>query len=99
GGLPEARPLRNTTDFLVVSEKDGWMHAYRISRDGKETLLTRGDMDAVSIAGVDETGSLLYFIASPENATQRYLYRSSLDGRGSPERVTPRGLAGSNTYD
>ena len=98
GGLTEARPLRKGAEFLVMSEKDGWMHAYRIATGGGETLVTRGDMDALSVAGVDETGGWIYFIASPENATERYLYRSPLDGRGNPERVTPRTFAGSNSY-
>jgi dipeptidyl-peptidase 4 len=98
GGLTEARPLRQGAEFLVMSEKDGWMHAYRIAKDGRETLVTRGDMDALSVAGIDENGGWVYFIASPENATQRYLYRSPLDGRGNPERVTPRTFAGSNSY-
>jgi dipeptidyl-peptidase-4 len=41
--------------FLWTSEKDGWRHIYRISRDGgKQTLLTRGDFDA-DFAAVDET--------------------------------------------
>jgi dipeptidyl-peptidase 4 len=98
GGLPEARPLHNGADFLVTSEKDGWMHAYRVTRDGRETLVTRGDMDAVSVAGVDEKAGWLYFVASPGNATQRYLYRAPLDGRANPERVTPRTFTGSNSY-
>ena len=35
--------------FVLVSEKDGWRHAYLISRDGrKETLLTRGAHDIVT---------------------------------------------------
>jgi dipeptidyl-peptidase 4 len=51
GGLPEALPLREASEFLVLSEKDGWMHAYRIARDGGERLVTRGAMDALSIAG------------------------------------------------
>ena len=42
-----------------------------------------------SVAGLDEAGGWIYFIASPDNATQRYLYRSKLDGTGTPERVTP----------
>jgi dipeptidyl-peptidase-4 len=98
GGLPEARPLRGGAEFLVTSEKDGWMHAYRVARDGRETLITRGDMDAVSISGVDEQNGWLYFIASPENTTQRCLYRAPLDGHANPERVTPRTFAGSNAY-
>src|SRR5262245_5008728 len=98
GGLPGARPLHGGAEFLATSEKDGWMHAYRVARDGKETLITRGDMDAISIAGVDEKNGCVHFIASPENATQRYLYRAPLAGGANPERVTPRTFAGSNAY-
>jgi dipeptidyl-peptidase-4 len=98
GGLPEAIPVRNGAEFLVSSEKDGWMHAYRISRDGRATLVTRGAMDAIAIAGADEKSGSVYVIASPENATERYLYRAPLDGQGDPVRVTPREFAGSNSY-
>jgi dipeptidyl-peptidase-4 len=98
GGLPEAHPLRNGTQFLVTSEKDGWMHAYRVDRDGRETLITRGDLDAIAIAGVDEKNGWVYFIASPDNPTQRYLYRAPLDAQAAPTRITPRALAGSNSY-
>jgi len=98
GGLPEARPLAAGGGFLVTSEKDGWMHAFRVARDGRETLVTRGAMDAIAVSGVDEKRGLVYFIASPENATQRYLYRAPLDGSATPERVTPASFTGSNSY-
>jgi dipeptidyl-peptidase 4 len=98
GGLPEAHPIRDGAEFLAVTEKDGWMHIYRVGRDGRETLVTRGNMDAIGIAGLDEKAGWLYFIASPENATQRYLYRAPLDGRSDPVRVTPREFAGTNSY-
>jgi dipeptidyl-peptidase-4 len=98
GGLPEARPLTGGTAFLVTSEKDGWMHAYRVARSGRETLVTRGAMDAIAIAGTDEKRGWVYFIASPENPTQRYLYRAPLDGTSNPERVTPSSFSGSNSY-
>jgi dipeptidyl-peptidase 4 len=99
GGLPEARPIHSGSEFLVVSEKDGWMHVYRVALDGRETLVTRGNMDASDISGVDEKGGWLYFIASPRNATQRYLYRAPLDGTSDPVRVTPETFAGTNTYN
>jgi dipeptidyl-peptidase-4 len=98
GGLPEARPLRSGGEFLVTSEKDGWMHSYRVTRDGRETLVTHGAMDALAVAGVDEKRDLLYVVASPANATQRYLYSAALDGSADPERVTPASFAGSNGY-
>jgi dipeptidyl-peptidase 4 len=99
GGLPEAQPIRAGAEFLVVSEKDGWMHVYRVGRDGHETLITRGSMDASGVSGVDERGGWLYFIASPQNATQRYLYRAPLDGSSDPVRVTPATFDGTNTYN
>ena len=43
----------------------------------------------MQISLVDEKNNLLYFMASPENATQAYLYRCRLDGKGKAERVTP----------
>ncbi|HHY86680.1 MAG TPA: S9 family peptidase [Verrucomicrobia bacterium] len=85
--------------LIYHSERDGWRHAYAISRDGDALLITTGNFDMVSIAGIDEAGGWLYYIASPENATQRYLYRSRLDGTGAPERITPRDMPGTHSYD
>ncbi|MGE5757745.1 MAG: DPP IV N-terminal domain-containing protein, partial [Sideroxydans sp.] len=99
GGLPEAQPIHDGHQFLAVSEKDGWMHVWAIDRSGHETLVTRGAMDTAGIEGVDEKGGWLYFIASPDNATQRYLYRSPLDGSADPVRVTPTNFVGVNSYN
>jgi dipeptidyl-peptidase-4 len=99
GGLPEAQPIHEGQQFLAISEKDGWMHVWAIDRSGHETLVTRGAMDATGIDGVDEKGGWLYFIGSPDNATQRYLYRSPLDGSADPVRVTPGNFVGANTYN
>jgi dipeptidyl-peptidase-4 len=97
-GLPKAMPIRNGAEFVVMTERDGWMHAYRVTRDGKLTAVTRGNIDVVALAGVDEAAGSLYFIASPQNATQRYLYRAPLDGSADPVRVTPSMFSGSNSY-
>ncbi|MBS1606624.1 MAG: DPP IV N-terminal domain-containing protein, partial [Bacteroidetes bacterium] len=76
-------------EFLWVTEKDGWRHIYRVSRDGrKETLVTKGDYDIIRVSLVDEKNNMVYFIASPQNATQKYLFRTRLDGRGRAERLT-----------
>jgi dipeptidyl-peptidase-4 len=85
--------------LLFESEDDGWRHAYAISRDGDAHLITTGGFDLVSITSVDRTNGWLYYTASPENATQRYLYRSRLDGSGQPQRVTPTNQPGTHTYN
>jgi dipeptidyl-peptidase-4 len=69
-------------DFIWVSEKDGWRHIYKISRDGKtETLITKGNYDIESIKCIDEANNYIYFMASPSNATQLYLYRIRIDNK------------------
>jgi dipeptidyl-peptidase 4 len=86
--------------FLWLSERDGWRHAYLISRDGaKVQLLTPGPYDVMGLAGEDEKNGDLYFYASPENATQKYLFRTKLDGSGKAERVSPLSQLGTHEYD
>jgi dipeptidyl-peptidase-4 len=55
-------------------------------------------MDVISLARFVESSSDLYFIASPENATRDYLYRTSLNG-GAPERITPADQPGTHRYN
>ena len=92
--------INNGKDFLWVSEKDGWRHLYRVSRDGKkETLITKGNYDIDKTNGIDEKNNYVYFMASPNNATQLYLYRVKLDGSGSLEMVSQPGLQGTHDYN
>lgn len=91
--------LDNMKYFTWTSEKDGWLHLYKVSRDGKDMkLITKGDFDVVSINCIDPIGGYVYYITSPDNFTQRYLYRSRLDGKGDAERVSPAGMAGQHSY-
>ncbi|MCK4764935.1 MAG: S9 family peptidase [Candidatus Aminicenantes bacterium] len=85
--------------FTFVSEKDGWKHVYRVSRNGEKVkAITPGDFDVISIEGIEKKGGWLYYIASPQNAAQRYLYRSRLDGTGKAERITPANQPGTHGY-
>jgi dipeptidyl-peptidase-4 len=95
----DARWLENGTDFIWKSERSGWRHIYKISRDGTNVLnLTDGAFDITDIQAVDEKNGWVYFIASPDDVAQRYLYRSKLDGTLSNQRVTPEEFSGSNRY-
>ena len=86
--------------FVWISERDGWRHAYTISRDGKAVqLLTPGEFDIADVIQVDAKGGWLYYSASPENPTQRYLYRARLDGSGAMERLSPMGQFGTHSYN
>jgi len=113
--VDEVRWIDKGRAFLWISERDGWRHVFRVPRtaaratsgtDGNgngessaATLITRVDADVTEIVGVDDAQGWLYVIASPTNPTQRYLYRSKLDGTGTPERVTPADQPGTHSYD
>ncbi len=85
--------------FTWSSERDGWLHLYKVSRDGNEIqLITKGDFDVVNIARIDAKGGYVYYIASPDNFTQRYLYRSRIDGEGEAELITPISDSGQSAY-
>jgi dipeptidyl-peptidase-4 len=84
--------------FIWLSERDGWNHVYSVSRQGQAQLLTPGAFDVLSTEGIDEKGGWIYYVASAENPTQRYLYRSRLDGRGKAERISPADQPGTHSY-
>ena len=94
----EFRWIDKEQKLVWLSERDGWRHVYLVSRDGtKTTQLTKGAFDVIHIEAIDEKAGWLYFQASPENPTQRYLYRISLKG-GAIERITPAESSGTHTY-
>jgi len=81
-----------------ISENTGWRHIYTVDRESGELKpITSGDWEVVSVELIDEDGGWIYFMASPENATQRYLYRVSLEG-GDPVRLSPADQPGTHTY-
>ena len=72
--------INNGKEFIWISEKDGWRHIYKISRDGQtEVKLTAGPYDIDDIKCIDEANNLIYFTASPYNATQLYLYKLNIE--------------------
>ena len=103
----DAAWVENNNDFrwldkgqhlVWLSERDGWQHAYLVSRSGEKiTQVTSGAFDVIRIEAIDEKGGWLYFLASPDNPIQRFLYRVSLKG-GAAERVTPADLPGTHAY-
>ena len=98
--LAEFHWLNGGKDLLWLSERDGWRKVYAVSRDGKTTrAVTPGPGDVMQLSRVDDRGDWLYFIASPDDATRRFLYRVRVNGASKPERVTPAGALGSHAYD
>ncbi len=91
--------IKPGSEFLWISERDGWRHAYRASIEtGKLECLTPGNFDVIEVEALDAKNGFLYYAASPENATQRYLYRVPLAG-GEAQRLTPKDQPGTHAYD
>jgi len=91
--------LNNSQSILWDSEKDGWRHLYQVSLTGKpEKLVTKGNYDFSDLTHVDAKKGFVYFMASPDNATQKYLYRTKLDGSGNAELLSPASMKGTHGY-
>ena len=85
--------------ILWNSEKDVWRHLYKVSLEGKpEVSVTNGKYDFIDITYLDNKKGYLYFMASPSDATQNYLYRTRLDGKGTAELISPASLKGTHSY-
>lgn len=92
--------LNDGKHFTWVSEKNGWKSVYKVTKDGKkESFISSGTFDVVNVELIDGEGGYLYYRASPDNASQRYLYRSELTGKSNPERLTPPDQPGSHSYN
>ncbi len=99
-GFHDVQWLEDGAAFTLISERSGWRHVYRVSRDGQSLLdLTPGAFDVAELVAVNEADNALYFTASPGDMGARYLFRATLDGSGEARRMTPEAFTGDNAYD
>jgi dipeptidyl-peptidase-4 len=96
------RLLRKSTDFLWVSERDGWLHCYRHGREGGSAprQLTHGPWQieaSISLGWsgapveVDPAEEWAYFSATEKDPRERHVYRVRLDGAGFARLTTEPG--------
>ena len=91
--------LKQSNSILWASEKDGWRHLYQVSLEGKpEVLITKGEYDVIDLKYIHNREGFVYYLASPDNATQKYLYKTKLNGEGKNELLSPISLKGSHDY-
>ena len=91
--------LNENKSILWASEKDGWRHLYQVSLEGKpEVLITKGEYDVIDLKHINYKEGFVYYLASPDNATQKYLYKTKLNGKGKNELLSPESLKGSHDY-
>lgn len=87
-------------NVFFTSEKIGWRNIYMLSLKNKtETNITQVNYDVIDIKGINNDIGDIFFTASPDNATQRYLYKVNYKTFGEPEKITPYGYDGTNVYN
>ncbi|ADY53660.1 peptidase S9B dipeptidylpeptidase IV domain protein [Pseudopedobacter saltans DSM 12145] len=91
--------INNGNKFIWVSEKGGWRQIYAIDLKGNERLITKENYDVISVKLIDNISKHIYFMASPDNATESYLYRIALDGNTKAQRLSPIIQKGTHRYD
>jgi len=92
--------LKNGTQFVWLSERDGWLHLYLYDLDGREVReLGSGnwaiDRPTFTTPGlgayqVDEQSGWAYFLSTNPDARERQVYRVRLD-TGEMQRLTKDG--------
>ncbi len=92
------RWVKHGEQFVWISERDGWRRPYLASAAADPRRIAQDQFDMIGFDALDEATNSIYFSASPNNATQRYLFRATLDGEKS-ERVTPADKPGWHTYN
>ncbi len=72
--------LEKTEGFLRSSEKDGYNHIYKVDYNGKESQITKGNWDVISLLGIDEKNGWIYYLSAESSPMQKDLYRIKPDG-------------------
>lgn len=87
-------------EFTWKSDRTGWLHLYLVSSNGNHLQqITKGVFEVIQSLGIDEKTGYVYFMASPEKPTQRYLYKTKIDGKGHMERLSPENETGHHYYN
>ena len=90
--------IEDNTSFLRLTENDGWRHIHKVNLRSRISVnVTPGNYDVASMGrAVDD---VIYYIASPFNNTERYLFQTNNKGNTEPTRITPKTYKGVNTYN
>jgi dipeptidyl-peptidase-4 len=95
----ELQYVNGGRDLLWQSDRSGFRHLWLMpAAGGTPRPVTQGNWDVRDVMAVDTASGWVYFIASPDNPTQRYLHRARLDGSGAYERLSPPAQAGTHSY-
>ncbi len=83
--------LNDGKSFLRTSEKDGFMHIYKIGFDGTINQITKGNWDVVELKGISEKQGLVYYTSAEEGAIYKTLYSIGVNGKKKSKLSTLKG--------
>ncbi|MBM3744875.1 MAG: S9 family peptidase [Acidobacteria bacterium] len=96
----DLRFLKDGAELLWSSERSGYRHLYRYSKDGKLLgQVTHGDWEVTRVACVDEAAGEVFFEANQGGPLERHLYRVGLDGAGMRQIARSAGTHGASMPD
>ncbi|MHB8304172.1 MAG: S9 family peptidase [Acidobacteriaceae bacterium] len=87
--------------FVLTSWQDGYTHLYLYSYDTTKPLasdaklvrqLTHGDWEVLSVAGIDQKKSIVYYTSNETDPRQEMLWQIGLDGTGKKMLSTSPGV-------
>jgi dipeptidyl-peptidase-4 len=85
--------------MLLLSERSGFKHAYRVARDGAtQTALTSGEWEVRDIHGIDEKNGWIYFSGTKDSPIETHVYRMKLDG-SAVQRLSAPGSSHAATFN
>ena len=80
--------LNDGTQFVITSEKSGFMHLYLYDMAGREKqAITSGDFDIIDFYGYDPARKLFYYSSYEESPLEKYVY--SINLKGVKKKLTP----------
>ncbi len=84
--LPDAK------HFIYVGEMDGYNHIFLYTMAGREVRqITKGKFDVTDFYGFDSKKQIIYYQAAKNNAMQREIYATRLDGKKTYKLSTKKG--------
>lgn len=74
--------LKDSDDFIWLSEMNGYNHIYLYGRDGKvKQAITSGKYEVSEFLGVDEENGLVYYTSKEVSPLEEHLYVVNLKGK------------------
>lgn len=72
--------LKDGNTILRTSELDGHNHIYKLSFDGQNTQITKGNWDVIEFYGIDEESGFLYYSSAEKSPMMKGIYKIKVDG-------------------